>query len=148
MQDIKSFPKTSDQRETHEAYFTLSIAFKIVHRNIKQCSQTRWSSIYDAGPTLHLQQHFVNVSCLLWFWSDYSKTPFIYFHFMLYSVTFIPSKRIVLDKTFNFHYINPLTAKLFNLNFHPLEVVSRWRDTQLQVSENYSDLTKLRSTVF
>ena len=36
---------------------------------------------------------------------------------------------------------NPLTAKLFNLNFHPLEVVSRWRDPQLQVSENYSDLT-------
>ena len=37
---------------------------------------------------------------------------------------------------------NPLTTKLFNLNFHPLEVVSRWRDPQLQVSENYSDLTK------
>ena len=40
--------------------------------------------------------------------------------------------------------VNPLTAKLFNLNFHPLEVVSRWRDPQLQVSENYSDLTKWR----
>ena len=26
---------------------------------------------------------------------------------------------------------NPLTAKLFNLNFHPLEVVFRWRDPQL-----------------
>ena len=43
---------------------------------------------------------------------------------------------------------NPLTAKLFNLNFHPLEVVSRWRDPQLQVSEHYSDLTKRRSTLF
>ena len=43
---------------------------------------------------------------------------------------------------------NPLTAILFNPNFHPLEVVSRWRDPQLQVSENYSDLTKWRSTVF
>ena len=40
------------------------------------------------------------------------------------------------------------TAKLFNLNFHPLEVVSRWRETQLQVSENYSDLTKWRSALF
>ena len=30
--------------------------------------------------------------------------------------------------------INPLTAKLFNLNFHPLEVVDR----VTQVSENYS----------
>ena len=44
--------------------------------------------------------------------------------------------------------VNPLTAKLFNLNFHPLEVVSRWRDPQLQVSENYSDLAKWMSTVF
>ena len=26
--------------------------------------------------------------------------------------------------------------------------MSRWRDPQLQVSENYSDLTKLRSTLF
>ena len=31
-------------------------------------------------------------------------------------------------------------AKLVNWNFHPLEVVSRWRDPQLQVSENYSYL--------
>ena len=41
--------------------------------------------------------------------------------------------------------INPLNAKLFNLNFHPLEVVSHWRDPHLQVSENYSDFTKWRS---
>ena len=44
--------------------------------------------------------------------------------------------------------INPLTAKLFNPNFHSLEVVSRWRDPQLPVSENDSDLTKWRSTLF
>ena len=43
---------------------------------------------------------------------------------------------------------NPLTAKLFNLNFRSLEVVSRWRDPQLQVNENYSDLTKWRATHF
>ena len=43
---------------------------------------------------------------------------------------------------------NLLTAKLFNLNFHPLEVVSRWRDPQLQVSENYSDLTKYGGQLF
>ena len=59
------------------------------------------------------------------------------------------------DPTWVFHEkyscffpLNPLTAKLFKLNFYPLEVVSRWRDPQLQVSENYSDLTILRSTVF
>ena len=44
--------------------------------------------------------------------------------------------------------LNPLTAKLFNLNFHPLQVVSRLRDPQLQVRENYSDLTKWMSTFF
>ena len=32
---------------------------------------------------------------------------------------------------------NPLPAKLFYLNFYPLEVVSRYRDPQLQVGENY-----------
>ena len=44
--------------------------------------------------------------------------------------------------------VSPSTAKLINLNFHPLEVVSRLRDPQLQVSENYSDLAKWRSAVF
>ena len=29
-----------------------------------------------------------------------------------------------------------LKVKIFNLNFHSLEVVSRYRDPQLQVSEN------------
>ena len=30
------------------------------------------------------------------------------------------------------------TFPIMTLNFHPLEVVSRWRDPQLQVSENYT----------
>ena len=33
-------------------------------------------------------------------------------------------------------------------NFHPLKVVSRWRDSQLQGGENYLDLTKWRSIIF
>ena len=33
-------------------------------------------------------------------------------------------------------YIKSLTVKLFNWNFHPLKVVPRWRDPQLQVGEN------------
>ena len=37
--------------------------------------------------------------------------------------------------------LNPLTAQVFNLSFHPLEVVCRWRDPQLQVSENCLHLT-------
>ena len=34
----------------------------------------------------------------------------------------------------------PYPAKLGNLNFQPLEVVSRYRDPQPQVVENYSYL--------
>ena len=47
-----------------------------------------------------------------------------------------------------FQRFKGLTAKLFNWNFHSFEVVSRWRDPQLQASENYADLTKWRSTIF
>ena len=36
--------------------------------------------------------------------------------------------------------LNPKSTELNNLNFHPLEVVSRYRDPQLQVGENYSHL--------
>ena len=39
--------------------------------------------------------------------------------------------------------INPLTAKLFNWNFHPLEVVCRWRDPQLQVGGNLFRFDKM-----
>ena len=38
---------------------------------------------------------------------------------------------------------NPLTAKINYLNFHPLEVVSRYRDPQLQVGGNYLYLLNL-----
>ena len=57
-----------------------------------------------------------------------------------------PRRMRKVDRFVNFWTMrfNPLTAKLFNLNFHSLEIVSRSRDPQLQVSENYSDLTKWR----
>ena len=42
----------------------------------------------------------------------------------------------------------PLDRQIIQLKFHPLEVVSRWRDPQLQVSEKISDFTKLRLTIF
>ena len=43
---------------------------------------------------------------------------------------------------------NPDAAKLINLNFHPLEVVSRYRDPQLQVDENYSYFCYLKANIF
>ena len=36
--------------------------------------------------------------------------------------------------------VNPSSTDLFNLNFQSLEVVSRYRDTQLQVTKNVCDL--------
>ena len=42
---------------------------------------------------------------------------------------------------------NPYSAKLHNLNFHPLKVVSRYRDPQLQVGENLSYLFNLRQNI-
>ena len=44
-------------------------------------------------------------------------------------------------------YYNPNTAKLNNLNFHPLEVVSRYRDPQFQVGGNYSYLYNLNQNI-
>ena len=43
--------------------------------------------------------------------------------------------------------INTYPAKVNNLNFQPLEVVSRYRDPQLQVAENYSCLFNLSTKI-
>ena len=45
-------------------------------------------------------------------------------------------------------YFNPLTGKLSYYNFHPLEVMSRYRDSQLQVGENYAYFFDLRANIF
>ena len=72
-------------------------------------------------------------------------------HTLTYVVTRLPKRSlwtIPYSNLGNPLTLNPFTAKLFNVNVYPLEIVSRWRDPQLQVSENYSDLTKWRSTIF
>ena len=43
--------------------------------------------------------------------------------------------------------LNPFPAKSIYLNFHPLEAVSRYRDPQLQVGENYSYLFNLSTNI-
>ena len=43
--------------------------------------------------------------------------------------------------------MSPYHTKWIHLNFHPLEVVSRYRDPQLQVGENYSYLFKSRPNI-
>ena len=47
---------------------------------------------------------------------------------------------IYIKEIINFISINFYSAKLIYLSFHPLKVVSRYRDPQLQVAENYSYL--------
>ena len=44
---------------------------------------------------------------------------------------------------YNITAFNPYPVKLNHLNFQPLEVVSRYRDPQLQVAENYAYLFNL-----
>ena len=43
--------------------------------------------------------------------------------------------------------VNPLPVKLSYYNFHPLEVVGRCRDPQLQVAENYWYSFSLRPNI-
>ena len=43
---------------------------------------------------------------------------------------------------------NPYPAELIYLIFQPLEVVSRYRDPQPQVVENYSYLFNLRPNIY
>ena len=57
-------------------------------------------------------------------------------------------KKSLLYHNYDDIIIKPLTAKLFNWNFYPLEGVSHRRDPHLQVSENYSNFTKWRLTIF
>ena len=45
------------------------------------------------------------------------------------------------------HITNSHSAKFNNYNFHPLEAVSRYRDPQVQVGENYSYWFILRPNI-
>ena len=50
-------------------------------------------------------------------------------------------RRHVRNKlTFKIYCGKKESLTLYNLNLHPLQVVSRWRDLQLEGGENYSDL--------
>ena len=51
-------------------------------------------------------------------------------------------------KGWSMHWkVNPYPAKSIYLNFQPLEVVSCYRDPQLQVAENYSYLFNLGTNI-
>ena len=53
---------------------------------------------------------------------------------------------IIID--FRVYNVNPYRSKLIYFNFHPLEVVFRYRDPQLQVSENYSYLFNFSTNIY
>ena len=44
--------------------------------------------------------------------------------------------------------LNPFPAKVIYLKFKPVEVVSRYRDTQPQVVENYLYLINLKPNIY
>ena len=44
--------------------------------------------------------------------------------------------------------VNPCPAKLFFFNFQPHDIVSRYRDPQPQVVENYSNLLHSRPGIY
>ena len=44
-------------------------------------------------------------------------------------------------------FFHPYPAKVIYLNFNSLEVVSRYRDTQLQVAENSSSLFNFSTNI-
>ena len=50
---------------------------------------------------------------------------------------------VTRDLSWLIQFLSPLTPKLNHYNFHALEVVSRYRDPQLQVRENYSHMISL-----
>ena len=54
---------------------------------------------------------------------------------------------VFVTKYFSVVRVNPYPAKLIYLNFHPLEVVSRYRDPQLQVAEKYTYLFNLSTNI-
>ena len=58
----------------------------------------------------------------------------------------LPDIKILILKTLL--DFNPYPAKLIYLNFPSLEVVSRYRDPQLQVGENYSHLFTLSPNIY
>ena len=67
---------------------------------------------------------------------------FIYYHVVIGHHTLV----FYLARNMATLTVNTVRAKLSYFNFHALEVVSRYRDPQLQVCENYSYLVNLRAT--
>ena len=51
-------------------------------------------------------------------------------------------------RDYNLFRFNPSGTDLFNLNFQSLEIVSRYRDPQLQVTENLGDLWNSSSIIY
>ena len=104
---------------------------------------TRPLSAYNWSPIiLHVAKHVIRKSWLAEC-RPRSKVDMINSVFNLYNR--------MQCLTRNFGHVcsfNPLTAKLKKKKFHPFEVVSRWRDPQLQVSENYTDLKKMEVNCF
>ena len=54
---------------------------------------------------------------------------------------------IITDFMF-YKAVSAYPAKILYLNFYPLQVVSRYRDPQLQLPKNYAYLINLRTNIY
>ena len=67
----------------------------------------------------------------------YARHITIFLRFIFIAVLYLQAEKIQWDCSY----------PLCHLHFQPLEVVSRYRDPQLQVGENYSYLFKFKKNV-
>ena len=131
-----------------------------------------WPTGSDAGPALF--QHWVNVLCLLaWYYSKStmglhtditdtllvklgSKTNILTIRVLIVSVAVFTiterlqyNDKLIAECPSSGHNLTlcPAIFLLFYLNFQSLEVVSRYRDPQLRVAENYSYLFNLSTHI-
>ena len=66
---------------------------------------------------------------------------------IIYLVHITMNVRIMWQWFYDRGDVNPWSIELFNLNFQAPEVVSRYRETRLQVTENSCDLCNLGSNI-
>ena len=105
------------------------------------CKVSRYCILSLHGSTVpHSFADWINI-CRLSMIADFTHLQISSLGSVYHRITLYTHFLIVVAR------LNPQSAKLHKLNFQPLEVVSRYRDPQLQVGENYSYLFNWRPNI-
>ena len=146
-QGIKSWP--SDQEFSHSPYETLILhaGAMLVHRlrrslDNNPCASEMFVSIF----------HPLKLTLPILFPASNDEKDLDLFEtntsqFELFDSLNICHK-MIYQLQWYFIWFNPFLPKVSDWNCHPLEVVSRYRDPQLQVGENYSYSFNLRPNIW